>query len=67
MTKFNVGDTVIEYNAYGERLGKRKIIHITETGRILLDNCSFYRENGDSVVTTPGYGCGCRRIVRVDK
>lgn len=65
MTKFNVGDTVREYNAYGEFLGKRKIIRITKTGRIRLDNGGFYRENGDSVTATAGYGCG--RIERVDK
>lgn len=57
--EFAVGDIVREYNAYGEYLGKHKIIRITKTGRIRLDNGGFYRPNGDSVATTPGYGCGC--------
>ena len=62
-TKFNVGDIVREYNAYGEYLGKRKIIRITPTGRIRLDNGGFYRMNGASVSNTPGYGNG--RIEKV--
>ncbi len=65
MAKFNVGDTVKEYNAYGEYCGTHKIVRITPTGRIRLDNGGFYRASGDSVSITLGYGCG--RIVKVNQ
>lgn len=55
---FNVGDIVVEFNAYGENVGKRKIVRITKTGRIRLDNGELYRANGTSTYETPGYGCG---------
>ena len=65
MNKFNVGDIVKEYNAYGECYGFHKVVRITKTGRIRLDNGGFYNENGTSVATTPGYGSGW--IVKVEQ
>lgn len=58
MNNFNVGDIVKEYNAYGECYGFRKVVRITKTGRIRLDNGGFYKADGTSVATTPGYGNG---------
>ncbi len=56
---FNVGDIVKEYNAYGECYGFRKVV------RIRLDNGGFYKADGTSVATTPGYGNGW--IVKVEQ